>query len=205
MPQTPVEGDQKFNFDPKFKDSKNTSELKKAKVALSSFQASLKTVNKIKEEVKSLKNQKVNGVLNGIGHTTTKSPLVTKTHDANTTSKNSTLSYLKSPTLKDTTPSKSAEMKKTALPHLKSPTLNETTPSKLTELKKTDSKPVINGTFKPRQGDEKEKVSVKCKEAKEGKGNNERENGESCKEQANRSNSINKSKPPKIKLSMPER
>ncbi|XP_078369274.1 uncharacterized protein LOC144653204 isoform X2 [Oculina patagonica] len=200
LPQTPVEGDQKFIFDPKFKDSKHTSELKKAKTALPSFQAPLKTVNKVKEEVKSLKNQKVNGVLNGIGHTTTKSPLVTKTHDANASSKNST--QLKSPTLKETTPSKSAETKKT-LSHLKSPVLNET---KSTEMKKTEVKPVVNGTFKSRQSDNKEKGSVKEKGAKEGKGHSKRDNTESCKEQTNRSsNSSNKSKPPKIKLSMPER
>lgn len=147
-----------------------------------------------------MKNQKVNGVLNGIGHKTTKSPLAAKTHDANASSKNSTLSHLKSPTLKETTPSKSAETKKT-LSHLKSPNLKET---KSTEMK-TEVKPVVNGTFKSRQGDDKEKGSVKDKGAKEGKGHSKRENSESCKEQTNRSNSSNKSKPPKIKLSMPER
>lgn len=202
LPQTPVEGDQKFVFDPKFKDSKSCIELKKTKAALSSNQALLKTVNKIpKEEVKSLKNQKVNGILNGTGHSTTKSPLVTKTHDTNASSKNSTLSHLKSPTLKETTPSKSAEK---TLSQLKSPTLKEATPSKSAEMK---VKPVVNGAFKSCQSDDKEteKGSVKVKGPKEGKGHSERENGESCKEQAIKVSSSNKSKPPKIKLSMPER
>lgn len=184
------------------KDSKNSSELKKAKTAFSSYHASLKTAaSKIKEEVKSLKNQKVNGVLNGVGHTMTKSSLATKTNDTNPSSKISTLSHLKSPTLKETVPSKSAEAKKT-LSHLKSPTLNET---KSTEMKKTEVKPIVNGAIKLRQGDDKEKGSVKVKGVKEGKDHSQRENSESCKGQTNRSNSSNKSKPPKIRLSMPER
>ncbi|KAJ7371213.1 hypothetical protein OS493_027327 [Desmophyllum pertusum] len=271
LPQTPVEGDQKFIFDPKSKYSKNsTIELKKA-------QASLKTVNRItKEELKSSKIPKVNGVLNGNGHPTAKSTLATKSHDTIALTKNSTLSHLKSPpvnensssksteskktllhskspslkettpskstelrktltshltsstvndnasskstdtrktlshltspTLKDTTPSKSTDTRKT-LSHLTSPTPKETTPSKSVEMKKTDIKPVVNGVFKSRQGDnkDKEKGSVKVKGSKEGKGHGESENGESCKEKNNRSNSSNKSKPPKIKLSMPER
>lgn len=195
LPQTPVESDQKFVFDAKFKDSKNTSELKK-----SGYHTSLKPVNKI-NEVKNLKNPKVNGVLNGLGHTTTKSPLVTKTHDANATSKNSTLSHLKSPTLKETNPSKSAEAKKT-LSHLKSPTLKET---KSIDMKKTDIKTVVNGTLKSQQGDGKEKGSVKVRAVKDSKDHSERENSESCKEQSNRSNCNSKSKPPKIKLPIPER
>lgn len=227
LPQTPVEGDQKFIFDPKFKDLKSCSELKKTKSALSSNQAWLKTASKLSKEVKS---QKVNGILNGTGHSATKSPLVTKTHDTDATSKNSTLSHLKSPTLKETTLSKSAETKKTILhlksptvkdptpsksaetkktiSHLKSPTLKETTtPSKSTEMKKTEVMPVVNGAFKSRQSDDKEmeKGAVKIKGQKEDKSHSERENGESCKEQMIKVSSSNKSKPPKIKLSMPER
>lgn len=227
LPQTPVEGDQKFIFDPKFKDLKSCSELKKTKSALSSNQAWLKTASKLSKEVKS---QKVNGILNGTGHSATKSPLVTKTQDTDATSKNSTLSHLKSPTLKETTLSKSAETKKTILhlksptvkdptpsksaetkktiSHLKSPTLKETTtPSKSTEMKKTEVMPVVNGAFKSRQSDDKEMVkgAVKIKGQKEGKSHSERENGESCKEQMIKVSSSNKSKPPKIKLSMPER
>lgn len=165
----------------------------------------LKPANKINDG-KKLKNPKVNGVLNGLGHITTKSPLattksVTKTHDANATSKNSTLSHLKSPTLKETNPPKSDEARKT-LSHLKSPTLKET---KSIEMKKTDIKTVVNGTLKSQQGDGKEKGSVKVRGVKESKDHSERENSESCKEQTNRSNSNSKSKPPKIKLSMPER
>lgn len=229
LPQTPVEGDQKFIFDPKFKDLKGCSELKKTKSALSSNQAWLKTASKLSKEVKSLKSQKVNGILNGTGHSATKSLLVTKTHDTNASSKNSTLSHLKSPTLKETTPSKSADTKRTlshlespavkdptpsksaetkkTLSHLKSPTLKETTtPSKSTEMKKAEVPHVVNGAFKSRQSDDKEteKGAVKIKGQKEGKGHSERENGESCKEQIKVSSS-NKSKPPKIKLSMPER
>ena len=229
LPQTPVEGDQKFIFDPKFKDSKACSDLKKTKAALSSNQAWLKTASKLsKEEVKRLKNPKVNGILNGTGYSATKSPLVTKTHDTNTlSSKNSTLSQLKSPTLQETSPSKSAETKKTlshlksptvkdttpsksaeakkTLSHLKSPTLKETTPSKSTEMKKAEVKPVVNGAFKSRQSDDKEaeKGAVKNKGQKEGKTHSARENGESCKEQTVKVSSSNKSKPPK--LSMPER
>lgn len=228
LPQTPVEGDQKFIFDPKFKDLKSCSELKKTKSALSSNQAWLKTASKLSKEVKSLKGQKINGILNGTEHTATKSPLVTKTQDTDASSKNSTLSHLKSPTLKETTPSKSAETKKTVshlkspnvkdptpsksaeakktLSHLKSPTLKETsTPSKSTEMKKAEVTPVVNGAFKSRQSDDKEtkKGAVKIKGQKEGKSHSEKENGESCKEQIVKVSSSNKSKPPK--LSMPER
>jgi len=130
LPQTPVEGDQKFIFDPKFKDVKNSSELKKTKAALYNNQARLKTASKLS------KDQKVNGICNGTGHSATKSPLVTKTNNTNASSKSSTLSHLKSPTLKETTLSKSTETKKT-LSHLKSPTVKDTTPSKSAETKKT--------------------------------------------------------------------
>lgn len=226
LPQTPVEVDQKFIFDQKFKDSKSCSELKKTKAALSSNQAWLKTASKLsKEEGKSVKNQKVNGILNGTGHSSTKSPLVTKTPDTNASSKNSTLAHLKSPTLKETTPSKPVETKKT-LSHLKSPTLKDSTPSKSAETKKTlphlksptlketspgmkkaEAKPVVNGAVKSHPSDEKEtdQGAVKMKGQKEGKGHSERENGESCKEQTIKVSSSSKSKPPKIKLSMPER
>ena len=142
LPQTPVEGDQKFIFDPKFKDAKNCSELKKTKAALYNNQAWLKTASKLP------KDQKLNGIFNGAGHSATKSPLVTKTHNTNTSSKSSTISHLKSPTLKETTSSKSAETKKT-LSHLKSPTVKETTPSKSAEIKKTSShlkSPILNET-----------------------------------------------------------
>lgn len=223
LPQTPIEGNQKFVFDHlKFKDAKHAS-----------------------------KNHKLNGILNGTGHSTTKSPLV-KSHNTAPPTKNSTLSHLKSPSLnestasksadtrkapshlkspthkettqskstnskktlpllksppsKETTTSKSAESRKT-LSHLKSPTLTDTSSSKSVEMKKAEVKPVANGAFKSRQSDDKEKVKgfVKVKGVVEDKGNGDGENGENCKGQTNKSNSTSKTKPPKIKLSMPER
>ena len=184
LPQTPVEGNQKFMFDARSKDSKNTNDLRKAKAMISNNQAALmkKTVN-IKEENSGLKAQKVNGVLNNSVHATTKSPLVAKAQETVASSKHSTLSNLKSTTLPTTTPSK-------------------------VELKKTEVKPVVNGVLKAQQGEDKvqERGKLKVKEEKDKRvrSNSESENNESgSKGLLLKSNSSAKSKPPKIKL--PER
>ena len=183
-----MEGDQKFIFDAKNKDSKNLSVLKKAKPAamLPNYHATLKkTLNNIKEEQQNgLKTQKVNGVLSSSGHATTKSPPATKGQETVTPHKNSSLSHVKSPPVPDA--------------------------SKVNQ-KKTEAKPVVNGVLKSPQGEEKvvkerPKVKeVKVKEEKDRKVRNksESEHNESGKGTMLKSNTTSKSKPPKIQL--PER
>ena len=181
LPQTPVEGDQKFIFDAKNKDAKKA----KAAAVISGYEATLKKAlnnAKVKEEVNGMKNKNVNGILNSLEHATTKSPLVSKAQEAIVPSKNSTLSHLKSPPLPDMNPSK-------------------------VDVKKTEVKPVANGVLKSRQGDDKVKergkVKVKVEKDERARIKSESENSESGKGQMLKSNTTNKSKPPKIKL--PER
>ena len=179
-----MEGDQKFIFDAKNKDSKNLSVLKKAKTAamLPNYRATLKkTLNNIKEEQQNgLKTQKVNGVLSSSGDATTKSSPVTKAQETVTPHKNSSLSHLKSPPVPDA--------------------------SKVNQ-KKTEAKPVVNGVLKSPQGEEKvkERPKVKVKEEKDRRVRNksESEHNESGKGTMPKSNTTSKSKPPKIQL--PER
>lgn len=181
LPQTPVEGDQKFIFDAKSKDSKNLSDLKKAKAAamISNYATWKKTLN-IKDE-NSLKTQRVNGLLNTSGDAGVKSPLITKVQETVAPTKSSLL-HSKSPPPPD-------EAK--------------------VDQKKAETKPVVNGVLKSRQGDEKVKEThkVKVKEEKEGrarcKSTSENENGEVVKAAMLKSSTPNKSKPPKIQL--PER
>lgn len=180
-----MEGDQKFIFDAKNKDSKNLGVLKKAKTAamLPNYHATLKkTLNNIKEEQQNgLKTQKVNGVLSSSGHAVTKSPPATKAQETVTPHKNSSLSHLKSPPVPDA--------------------------SKVNQ-KKTEAKPVANGVLKSPQGEEKvvkERPKVKVKEEKDKgvRNKSESEHNESGKGTMLKSNTTSKSKPPKIQL--PER
>ena len=180
-----MDGDQKFIFDAKNKDSKNMSALRKAKTVamLPDYRATLKkTFNNIKEEQNGLKTQKVNGVLSSSGHATTKSPPNTKVLETVTPHKNSSLTHLKSPPVPDASKDKVIQ-------------------------KKTEVKPVVNGVLKSPQRDEKvkERPKVKVKEEKDGRarGKSESEHNENGKGTLLKSNSTSKSKPPKIQL--PER
>lgn len=134
----------------------------------------------IKDE-NSLKTQRVNGLLNTSGDASVKSPLITKVQETVAPAKSSLL-HSKSPPPPD-------EAK--------------------VDQKKAETKPVVNGVLKSRQGDEKVKEThkVKVKEEKEGrarsKSTSENENGEVVKAAMLKSSTPNKSKPPKIQL--PER
>ena len=147
---------------------------------ISNYQNLKKTLSK--EEVSGLKNPKLNGIVNGSGHTSTKSPLVTKSQDTIAPTKNSTLSHLKSPSFSDKTSSKGVE-------------------------KKSELKPV-NGVLRSQQEDEKHKertmkVKVKLEKDERVVSKSESENSETGKGQTLKSNTTSKSKPPKIRL--PER
>ena len=173
LPQTPVDGDQKFLFNSKNKDSRSLSDVKKASV-LSNYQARLQKLS----EQNGIKTQKFNGVLsNSSGHDKVKSPLVAKTQESHIAPKSSTLSQLKSPPL--------AEVSKVD--------------KKKTESKAVVNGSVksLKGEEKV-----KEMTKLKIKEEKDEKSKpkNEVESGEVLKGTVVKSITSSKSKPPKIRL-----
>ena len=161
-------------------------ELKKAKAPnmISNYQENSKrTLNssnvKVKEEVNGTKNHKANGLLNGSGHSASKSSLVIKSQDSAASSKNSSLSNLKSPPVVEKNSSK-------------------------VDAKKLEIKPAVNGVLKSHSKEvkleENSKAKVKVEKDGKAKSENESENHESSKGQMLKSNATSKSKPPKIKL-----
>ncbi|CAH3176274.1 unnamed protein product, partial [Porites evermanni] len=186
LPQTPVDGKNKFSFDTKSKDYKKVCEFKKAKAPnmISNYQeTSKRTLNssnvKVKEEVNGTKNHKANGLLNGSGHGAAKSSLVIKSQDSAASSKNSSLSNLKSPPVAEKNSSK-------------------------VDSKKLEIKPAVNGALKLHSKDvkleENSKAKVKVEKDGKAKSESESENNEGSKGQMLKSNATSKSKPPKIKL-----
>ena len=167
-------GDQKFVFDPKNKDSRSMSDLKKAKkAAISSYHARFQKIS----EQNGIKNQKVDGVLSSSGQDKVKSPLVVKSQENLPAPKSSTLSQLKPPPL--------AEFSKSDKKTEGKPAVN-------------GAPKFLQGDEKVR-----EMTKVKTKEEKEdrGKAKNETESTEVPKGTAAKSSTTNsKSKPPKIQL-----
>lgn len=108
--------------------------------------------------------------------------------------------------VKEATAIKTAESKKSSS-QLKSPTHKESTPTKSAEMKRTEIKPVVNGNIKSQQNFEKEKDKLvsKVKGIKDEKSLAEDLNSDQHKSHSQKSSAALKGKPPKIKLSMPDR
>ncbi|XP_022804331.1 AF4/FMR2 family member 4-like isoform X2 [Stylophora pistillata] len=223
LPPTPVEG-QKFVFDRhKAKDAKSSpknhklngvinsaghlatkSPLTKSNNTIPPSRNSTLNLSKsptLSNEAITSKSADARKVLSNI-----KSPTVKEAAVSKQTNSKKTLTHLKSPPGKEATTVKAVESKKTSS-QLKSPTLNNGTLTKSAEMKKTDMKPVVNGNVKPRQNVEKEKDKsvTKVKGIKDEKSLPEDLNSDLHKGQNQKSNPASKGKPPKIKLSLPDR